>query len=277
MRRARAAIGTWQAEVLVRAVVVVTALWFALAAGTATAAAPAGSVYAFGDNSYGQLGTAINSGTGNANPTPALVSLPGQRGQVTEIAAGTDHSLALTSSGQLYAFGSNHEGELGIPTNSGTNSPNSMPALVSLPGQSGPVTEIAAGGKDSLALTATGQLYAFGDNFYGELGSATNNGTGNPNPTPALVSLPGQSGPVTQIAAGGAHSLALTASGQLYAFGDNREGQLGRATNSGTDQPNPTPALVSLPGQSGPVTQIAAGGDRSLALADVPADPRAAP
>src|SRR5690348_10129995 len=119
MRRARAAIGTWEAEVLVRAVVVVTALWFALAAGTATAAAPAGSVYAFGDNSYGQLGTAINSGTGNANPTPALVSLPGQRGQVTEIAAGTDHSLALTSSGQLYAFGSNHAGELGIPTNSG--------------------------------------------------------------------------------------------------------------------------------------------------------------
>ena len=265
VKRAQTAIDTWRAGALVGAVVVVTALWFALA-GTAGAVAPPGSVYAFGDNNYGQLGSTANSGTVNPNPTPALVSLPGQSGQVTEIAAGTDHSLALTASGQLYAFGSNHEGELGIPTNSGSNSPNPTPALVSLPGQSGPVTQIAAGGKDSLAVTASGQLYAFGDNLYGELGNATNTGTGDPNPTPALVVLPGQSGPVTQIAAGGSHSLALTSSGQLYAFGDNREGQLGRATNSGTEQPNPTPALVILPGQSGPVTQIAAGADHSLVL-----------
>ncbi|HJS95661.1 MAG TPA: hypothetical protein VJ741_15465, partial [Solirubrobacteraceae bacterium] len=151
MRRARGAIGMWRPGAQVRGVVLVTALWLALAAGTAGAAAPPGSVYAFGNNYYGQLGSPANNGTGNANPTPTLVSLAGQSGPVTEIAAGTDHSLALTASGQLYAFGSNHEGELGIPTNSGTNNPNSMPALVSLPGQSGQVTEIAAGGKDSLA------------------------------------------------------------------------------------------------------------------------------
>ncbi len=48
-----------------------------------------------------------------------------------------------------------------------------------------------------------------------------------PNPTPALVTLPEAIGQVTQIAAGGDHSLALTATGQLYAFGDNRYGQLG--------------------------------------------------
>ena len=92
-----------------------------------------------------------------------------------------------------------------------------------------------------------GSAYAFGDNSLGELGSATNNGTNNPNPTPALVSLPGQSGPVTQIAAGGSHSLAVTPSGQLYAFGDNSNGELGSATNSGTTNSNPTPVLVSLP------------------------------
>lgn len=79
---------------------------------------------------------------------------------------------------------------------------------------------------------ATGQLYAFGDNSNGQLGNATNNGTDNANPTPTLVGLPGQIGQVTQLAAGDGHSLAVTSAGQLYAFGDNRYGELGNATNN---------------------------------------------
>jgi hypothetical protein len=207
-----------------------------------------GQLYAFGDNFSGQLGTATNDDTTNPNPTPALVSLPGASGPVIQIAAGYQHSLALTASGQLYAFGSNSDGQLGIATNSGTINPNPTPTLVSLPGASGPVSEIAAGGNHSLALTSTGQLYAFGYNRYGQLGSATNSGSNNSNPTPTLVSLPGASGPVSEIAAGADHSLALTSTGQLYAFGDNRYGELGNATDNGTDTPNPTPTLVSLPG-----------------------------
>jgi hypothetical protein len=97
-------------------------------------------------------------------------------------------------------------------------------------------------------VTSSGQLYAFGANFYGQLGSTTNNGTSTPNPTPALVSLPGQSGPVVQVAAGDSHSLAVTSSGQLYAFGNNGEGELGSVSNSGTNNSNPTPALVAIAG-----------------------------
>ncbi len=225
-----------------------------------------GQLYVFGLNKFGQLGIATNSGTTSANPTPALVSLPGASGPVIQIAAGGDHSLAVTSTGQLYAFGLNEFGQLGIATNSGTTSANSTPTLVSLPGASGPVIQIAAGEDHSLAVTSTGQLYAFGLNESGQLGRATNNGDRNPNPTPALINLSGASGPVTQVAAGGNHSLAVTSTGQLYAFGDNAFGQLGIATNSGTTSANPTPTLVSLPGASGPVTQIAAGGASSLAV-----------
>ncbi|HJS96623.1 MAG TPA: putative Ig domain-containing protein, partial [Solirubrobacteraceae bacterium] len=225
-----------------------------------------GQLYAFGDNREGQLGRATNSGTDQPNPTPALVSLPSQSGPVTQIAAGGDHSLALTSSGQLYAFGDNSSGELGNATNNGTDNPNATPALVSLPSQSGPVTEIAAGEAHSLVLTSSGQLYAFGYNGDGELGSATNSGTGNPNPTPALVSLPGQSGQIVQIAAGAKQSLALTASGQLYAFGFNGDGELGSATNSGTVNPNPTPALVSLPAGT-TIDAVAKGPEAAHSLA----------
>lgn len=93
-----------------------------------------------------------------------------------------------------------------------------------------------------------GQLNAFGDNLYGQLGSTTNNGTENPNPTPTLVTLPGATGPVTEVAAGDGFSPAGTSTGQLYAFGYNGNGRLGSATNNGTGDPNPTPTLVTLPG-----------------------------
>ncbi len=89
----------------------------------------------------------------------------------------------------------------------------------------------------------------------GQLGSTTNNhsgfdGSGTPNPTPTLVTLPGASGQATQLAAGQYHSLALTSSGQLYAFGLNDEGQLGSLANIGTEEANPTPTLVGLPGRA---------------------------
>ena len=225
-----------------------------------------GQLYAFGSNRYGQLGSAGNSGTDNPNPTPALVTLPGASGPVTQVAGGESHSLAATSSGQLYAFGKNNHGQLGSTANNGTFNPNPTPALVALPGASGPVTQVAAGELHSLALTSSGQLYAFGDNYYGQLGSTTNNGTSKATPTPTEVTLPVASGPVIQIAAGAYYSLALTSSGQLYAFGSNRYGQLGSAGNSGTDNPNPTPMLVSLPEASGPVTQVASGRAFGLAL-----------
>ena len=56
------------------------------------------------------------------------------------------------------------------------------------------MTQIGAGFSHSLAVTSSGQLFAFGKNYYGQLGSATNNGTTNPNPTPALVPSDGDDG-----------------------------------------------------------------------------------
>lgn len=136
-----------------------------------------------------------------------------------QVAAGLAHSLAVTSSGQLYAFGNNYSGQLGIAATSGTNNAT-PPTLVRLPGATGPVVQVSGGLDYSLAVTSTGQLYAFGDNDYGELGSATNNGPFNfgPNPTPMLVSLPG--GASVETVARGAtakHSLVVTGSPAVIA------------------------------------------------------------
>jgi uncharacterized protein YecT (DUF1311 family) len=236
---------------------VVVVVAFGLSVSAAGAVAPAGGVLAFGANEFGQLGSITNTGTSNPNPTPTLVALESEIGPVTQVAASGAHSLVVSASGQLYAFGSNFWGQLDRSANNGVNS---TPTLVGLPGEIGPVTEVAAGGAYSLTVTASGQLYAFGDNQSGALGSPANHV---PNSTPTLVTLPGEIGPVTQVAAGGAYSLAVTASGQLYAFGQNAFGQLGSSAN---DVPNPTPTPVSLPGEIGPVTQVAAGGEHSLAV-----------
>jgi alpha-tubulin suppressor-like RCC1 family protein len=221
-----------------------------------------GQLYAFGDNASEQLGIAANAGTSAANPTPTLVALPGATGVVSHVSAAYDHTLAVTTTGQLYAFGNNHEGQLGNASGNGTDAPHA-PTLVTLPGATGPVVQAAAGDYFSLALTSTGQLYAFGENSSGQLGKAANITA---NPTPTLVALPGATGQIVRVSAGTAHVLALTSTGQLYAFGANYEGQLGTSTNSGTTTPNPTPIKVVLPGASGPVSQIAAGDSHSLAL-----------
>jgi alpha-tubulin suppressor-like RCC1 family protein len=225
-----------------------------------------GQLYAFGDNRFGQLGDKTNNGGDSANATPTLVRLPGATGRVVQIAAGAAHSLALTATGQLYAFGDNRFGQLGDAASEGTEAANPTPTLVSVPAANGQIVQIAAGAADSLALTDTGQLYAFGDNRYGQLGDAANEGTETPNAKPALVSLPSGAGAPIAIAAGAEHSLVLTASGQVYAFGENDDGQLGRLANVESADPNSSPAQVGLPAGAAPASAIAAGGSHSLVL-----------
>ncbi|HEY2053841.1 MAG TPA: putative Ig domain-containing protein [Solirubrobacterales bacterium] len=225
-----------------------------------------GQLYGFGENEEGQLGNATNNHTTAANPTPTLVSLPGASGPVTEVAAGAYFSLAVTSTGQLFAFGANDRGQLGTATNNGSNTPNPTPTLVDLPSGSGAVVQIAAGYRYALVLTSSGQLFGFGENQYGQLGSTVDNGSSAPNPTPELVSLPAGSGPIAQIAAGADHSLAVTAGGQLFAFGENKYGQLGSTVNNGGYTPNPVPTSVGLPGAIGPVIRVAAATSSSLAI-----------
>lgn len=90
---------------------------------------------------------------------------------------------------------------------------------------------VAVVGLSSSAVAEpSGSLVAFGENGSGQLGLGTNNGTASA--LRNLAALPGAIGPVTRIASGSRHSLVVTASGQLYAFGNNRSGQLGNSAPS---------------------------------------------
>ena len=122
----------------------------------------------------GELGDATNSGTSTPNPTPLDVS--GLTSGVTAIAAGVNHTCALTSAGGVKCWGFNFRGQLGDATNSGTSTANPTPVDVS--GLTSGVIAIAAGHYHTCALTSAGGVKCWGDNLYGQLGNATNSGIG---------------------------------------------------------------------------------------------------
>lgn len=172
-----------------------------------------GSLWAMGNNAYGQLG----NGTYNNTNLPVLIVA----GNVTAIAAGAQHSLFLKNDGSLWVMGNNRAGQLGDPAVGTTNNPDEV--------VTGNVTVIAAGSAHSLFLMNNGSLWAMGNNHYGQLGDGTYNNTNRPGQIVA-------SG-ITAIAGGYGHSLFLKSDGSLWGMGDNLNGQLGNGSYTNTNHP----------------------------------------
>lgn len=176
---------------------------------------------------------------------------------VTAVSAGEHHTLILTATGDVYALGSNREGQLGVPSAS-TESNQPVLALGPATG-SEQVVAIAAGARHSVAVTATGKVYAWGFSLHGQCGTGVVVPTV---PAPALVEALGPLKCVG-VAAGMSHTLLLADTGDIYALGSNAEGQLG----DGTTTSSLVPKLVEALGVAeDPVVKIAAGGRHSVAL-----------
>lgn len=203
-----------------------------------------GTVWAWGDNEYGQLGDGSNN---NSNTPVQVVGLS----SVVAIAAGSFHSLALRADGTVWAWGRNNYGQLGDGSTSNSNTPVQVSSLNG-------ITAIAAGGRNfyvsshSLALQDNGVLWAWGNNYRGQLGDGTNSDSPVPVQVSSLTS-------VTDLAAGGFHSLALLNDGSVWAWGHNFSGQLGNNTTTDSNIPVQVHNLTN-------VTRIDAGVFYSLAL-----------
>ena len=204
-----------------------------------------GSVFAWGWNMTGQLG----NGSIIGSDVPVKVRLPGGTRAIA-VAAGFAHSVALTSKGAALTWGKNNGGELG----NGTNTDSAVVVKANLPAGT-KVTAVAAS-EHNLALTSTGALIAWGEGQFGELG---NGGTGSSS-APVNVSLPTGT-KVTAVAVGAWHSLALTSTGRVLAWGFNKDGELGDGNRTNTD----APVAVKLPAGT-KVVAVAAAGFLSLAL-----------
>ena len=223
-----------------------------------------GGVKCWGEGTYGQIG---NGATAFAQTTPVDVVATGGSGalaNVTQIAAGGSHTCALTTSGSVKCWGYGAYGQLG--TNATNN--QSTPVDVVATGGSGTladVTQIAAGKRHTCALTTSGSVKCWGEGGYGRIG---NNATSNQN-SPVDVVATGGSGAlanVTQIAAGGSHTCALTTSGGVKCWGYGGDGRLGSGATPTTQA---TPVDVVATGGSGTltgITQITTGEFHTCAL-----------
>ncbi len=183
-----------------------------------------GHLLSWGFNDDGELGI----GTQTASLRPVRVEFPAGV-KVRIVAAGQQHSLAVSTTGQLYGWGFNQDGELG----DGTTMDTDTPVPVSLDGPVTPgrparaaaaprIVSLAAGCFQSFALLSNGFLLAWGDNSAGELGDGMAAGSD----VPVRVAVPPGNN-VTAISAGCVNGLALTSKGHVLAWGDNTIGELG--------------------------------------------------
>ncbi|XP_073689092.1 RCC1 and BTB domain-containing protein 2-like, partial [Garra rufa] len=188
-----------------------------------------GEVYAWGHNGYSQLG----NGTTNHGLTPALVSTNLISKRVTEVACGSHHTIALTTDGEVYAWGYNNSGQVG----SGSTANQPTPRRVSSCLQNKVVVNIACGQLCSMAVLDNGETYGWGYNCNGQLGLGNN---GNQQTPCRIAALQGIN--IVQVACGYAHTLALTDEGFVYCWGANSYGQLGTGNKSN----QAVPTLINM-------------------------------
>lgn len=182
-----------------------------------------GKVYAWGNNSSGELG---NDTTQNSNIPLGPISglLSGKR--IVNIAAGTTHSLAVDSEGIVYAWGANTSGQLGNNSTTSSLVPIQVDNTGVLAGKQ--IISVAAGNVHSLALDSNGKVYSWGGNLLGQLGDGTN-GAGANKLVPVSVVTSGvlNNKVLVRIAAGSNISGAVDSNGSTYTWGFNSTGQLG--------------------------------------------------
>ena len=211
-----------------------------------------GEVYAWGDNTYGQLG---NGQMGTTSNVPVKVQMPADT-TVLMVAGGQYHSAALTNDGRVFTWGRNNRGQLGLG--------DSAPGQVSTPQQ---VNNLPAAARDlsshnlhTLAVIG-GDVYAWGDNSWGQVGDGT---TGNIRTAPVKVMSK-----AFRVGAGGTHSIAVDMYGKLWGWGYNYYGQLG-AGDSGAGSDKLTPTAAVMPGQytDTKFRAVATGLTHSMALSE---------
>lgn len=178
---------------------------------------------------YYRVAAKNEAGTGTLSGQ--VTGVPGAAPGIRLIACGYECSFLVDAAGNLYAWGANSDGQLGIGSWSQQLTPTRVNGISDVVAVS---SNGSAVGNHTLALTGDGRLYAFGYNTYGALGTGDNQ----PRWSPELVAGPTN---FESVAAGRLHSVGVTTDGQVYAWGDNVGGHLGLGYEGGYVY---SPALV---------------------------------
>ncbi|KAJ4795236.1 Regulator of chromosome condensation (RCC1) family protein [Rhynchospora pubera] len=207
-----------------------------------------GQVRSWGRNQNGQLGL----GTTEDSLIPQIVQAF-EGISVKIVAAGAEHTAAVTTDGELYGWGWGRYGNLGL----GDREDRLVPAKVSsVEGEK--MALVACGWRHTICVSYTGQLYTYGWSKYGQLG----HGDYEDHLTPHKLEVLNDYN-ISQISGGWRHTMALTSNGILYGWGWNKFGQVGVGDNSD----HCSPVQVKFPNEQR-IVQVACGWRHTIALTE---------
>jgi RHS repeat-associated protein len=194
-----------------------------------------GSLWCWGDNSLGELGTGT---TGGASLVP--VRAGAATWNWTSVTTGGHHTCGIRRDGTLWCWGDNAQGQLGNGTTEVTPTPTQVAGLV--------WTTVEAGQAHTCGVQKSGSLWCWGHNEYGALG----NGTRSDSPVP--VEVVGMDWVV--VAAGAWHTCGIKSDQTLWCWGHNANGQLG----NGSPDDSLTPVQIGGADWSNVSVGVATGG-----------------
>ncbi len=189
------------------------ARWTAVSAGSVHTCAlrSTGQLYCWGYNANGELGTGSTGGV-EINP----VQVFGGATNWTSVSTGNAHTCARRSTGRLFCWGDDAQGQLG------NGALGDQDAPVQVVGNRTDWTSVSAGFSHSCARRSTGRLFCWGDDSTGQLGNGAPFSTEG-----APVQVAGTRTDWTSVSAGITHTCARRSTGRLFCWGDDAQGQLG--------------------------------------------------
>src|SRR5262249_14003923 len=170
------------------------------------------TLWAWGDYNAGKNAGTPAAEKENTHTVPAAVA---GLSDLVAVSAGSGHSVVLKKDGTVWTWGYNGEGQLG--TRGAADSRFPVPTQVE--GLSD-IKAVVAGDRHCLARKGDGTVWAWGNNWHGQLGDGTKEHRSSAAPVTGLSG-------VVAIAAAMGHSLALDKDGAVWAWGYNDDGELG--------------------------------------------------
>jgi alpha-tubulin suppressor-like RCC1 family protein len=193
-----------------------------------------GTVYTFGQGNFGTLGQG-HAGRYDIAAPITHANLGGKKiiASATNTGDGGDaFTLLVAEDSTVYSFGKNSEGQLGHGDQESRRDPTQI-THANISGKK--FVAVAAGEERSFLLASDGSVFGIGNNSFGYLGI----GSTSPSEVlvPTLIDTTNLSGhTITQISVGGysGYTLMLSDSNQVFAFGENSNGQFGNGSINST-------------------------------------------
>jgi alpha-tubulin suppressor-like RCC1 family protein len=205
------------------------------------------NVWSFGNNYYGELGHGNNNPYNYEVPTQIIFDTKALNSQfkAKQVSAGASHTVAIDMEDNVWSFGSNHSGELGLNNTQNQYTPTQIPNIKA--------KEVSAGENHTVLIDMENNIWTFGNNDSGQLGLGDY--------TTRYIPTQISNFKAKQVSAGNYCTLLIDMEDNIWSFGNNQFGILGLGLD--------TYLKINIPTQipKFKAKQVSAGRDHTMMIA----------